>query len=133
MNWLNNCLDCDAKCCCRGFDAILSDKENKSIKDKGFRNFARSNILKKVKGKCIFSENGKCSIQDNKPLSCRIYPIIFDYFPILKKDKFVFYVDLSCPHAMELSRDWIEKQKTIALKELKAWTKKEIEIYCYRP
>ncbi|MBN2127694.1 MAG: YkgJ family cysteine cluster protein [Candidatus Diapherotrites archaeon] len=133
MNWLTTCVNCNVKCCCRGFDAILSNKEIKAIKAKGYRNFARNNVLKKVKGKCVFSDKGKCLIQEIKPLSCKIYPVIFDYFPTLKKDKFIFYMDLSCPQALNIPKEWIEEQKTMALKELRKWNKKEIEIYCYRP
>jgi len=47
--------------------------------------------------------------------------------------KFIFYMDLSCPQAMNIPKKWIEEQKTMALKELRKWNKKEIEIYCYRP
>jgi Fe-S-cluster containining protein len=49
--------------------------------------------LKTNNNKCIFLKNGRCSIYENRPLDCRLYP-----FDIIKKDSkyYLILYQLDC-------------------------------------
>jgi len=53
--------------------------------------------LVNVDGHCIFLIDGRCSVHDDRPEGCRLYPLILD----LSVDRVVF--DAFCPWAKEFS------------------------------
>lgn len=62
--------------------------------------------LKNYNGRCVFHNGKICSIYENRPKGCRLYPIIYD------KDENRAVLDEDCPH-----RDKFQMPK-IAIKEL---------------
>lgn len=73
----------------------LSNEDVAQIEKKGHRDFwvciDGYLYLRNVDGKCIFLEEGLCSIYGYRPLGCRLYPVIFD-----DEEKTVFLDDF-CP------------------------------------
>lgn len=77
--------------CCKSFCEInspcVNNQELKQIKDitKSDNFFIKvdDNLfnLKNYTGKCIFYKNGKCSIYQNRPTDCKLFP-----FDIIKKN-----------------------------------------------
>jgi Fe-S-cluster containining protein len=51
--------------------------------------------LKNVHGHCIFLDRNLCSIQENKPAGCRLYPLILDV------DTIEAFLHDFCPHTEE--------------------------------
>jgi len=53
-------------------------------------------ILKNSKaGRCVFHDGKACTIYENRPKGCRLYPIIFD------EDRKLAVKDNLCPHRSE--------------------------------
>ena len=102
------CLECGD--CCLETEMLLSKKDIDRLEKKGFKTkyFSRQNnegyiVLKNRKGHCIFfdPEQKKCNIYEDRPLGCRLYPIIFD-------DMKGIIVDTLCP----ANSKWTENRKT---------------------
>lgn len=36
------------------------------------------NVLRNSNGRCVFHDGAQCTIYPNRPLGCRLYPVIFD-------------------------------------------------------
>jgi Fe-S-cluster containining protein len=53
--------------------------------------------LRNVDGHCIFLDNGLCSVHDDRPEGCRLYPLILD----LSVDRVV--LDTVCPWTGEFA------------------------------
>ena len=79
------CLECGD--CCLETEMLLSKKDIDRLEKKGFKSkyFSRQNnegyvVLKNRKGHCIFFdvEQKRCKIYEDRPMGCRLYPIIFD-------------------------------------------------------
>ncbi len=104
----NGCYDvCNHCCvggrCCSSFDIInspvLNNDEMTKIREilnsDEFYIAVDKNIykLKTNNNKCIFLKNGRCSIYENRPLDCRLYP-----FDIIKKDSkyYLILYQLDC-------------------------------------
>ncbi|MBW2990919.1 YkgJ family cysteine cluster protein, partial [Candidatus Woesearchaeota archaeon] len=75
MEWLKYCTSCEAKCCESQSIIVLPEERNLIVKKTG------KDIFKKEKDyyvndvPCDFlSFEGKCSINDIKPLDCQIFP-----------------------------------------------------------
>jgi Fe-S-cluster containining protein len=51
--------------------------------------------LKNFNGRCVFNNGEKCLIYNNRPLGCRLYPIVYD------EDYDTVILDEYCPHAGE--------------------------------
>jgi len=100
----SECTNCNSNpVCCSYFDEInppsLNKEELDNIKDiignDDFYNILDENLftLKTNGNNCIFYNDNKCGIYDNRPLDCRLYP--FDIMQIEEKYYLVLYV-LSC-------------------------------------
>jgi len=103
------CLLCGE--CCRKYFVPLSKKEAFRIRWKyGRETVVRKNgkfYLAKINGECIFLKNNTCSIQEDKPLACKLWPFYIYEKPKRDKDKqlakftfgskvFYVYVDQFC-------------------------------------
>ncbi|MCC6051742.1 MAG: YkgJ family cysteine cluster protein [Fervidicoccaceae archaeon] len=75
------CLRCNK--CCRDTEMILLLSDIDRITDKGFRDFYELKngfyVLRNINGKCVFLDpTGRCIIYEDRPLGCRVYPLILD-------------------------------------------------------
>ena len=135
LSLLNFCIPCKAKCCKTGKligSPILSKDEidkigrNENLQEITSPTGEKYFIIKEYKGtkKCFFlSEGNECKIQDKKPLDCLCYPIKAVY----SEDKIVFITDQNCPAAKNLSKEFIERAREIALKSIKRFDKETYE------
>jgi len=102
------CLECGD--CCLETEMLLSKKDIDRFEKKGFKSkyFSRQNnegyvVLKNRKGHCIFFdvEQKRCKIYEDRPMGCRLYPIIFD-------DMKGIVADTLCP----AKNKWTENRKS---------------------
>ena len=102
------CLECGD--CCLETEMLLSKKDMDRLEKKGFKSkyFSRQNnegyvVLKNRKGHCIFFdvEQKRCKIYEDRPMGCRLYPIIFD-------DMKGIVADTLCP----AKNKWTENRKS---------------------
>ena len=91
------CLRCGV--CCTETEMLLSAKDIECLESRGYDRifFVRFDsegyaTLRNFHGYCIFYDVEKriCKVRANRPLGCRIYPVIYD------EDKGIT-VDTSCP------------------------------------
>ncbi len=103
------CLECGS--CCLETEMLLSKKDIDRLKKKGFiaQYFSRQDkegyiVLKNRQGHCIFfdMEQKKCEVYEDRPVGCRLYPIIFD-------DTKGIIADKICP----ANKNWTENRKKI--------------------
>jgi len=102
------CIDYKCIQCCLDTNMILSYQDIERIKRLGFdTNFfvTRRNgwlQLKNQDGHCVFHSSIMCTIYENRPDGCKLYPIIYD------KDKKHAVFDKDCPQ-----RDKFHMSKSI--------------------
>ena len=90
---------------------LLSLEDIKRIEKLGFsRDFFVDEVdgwlqLKNKNGLCVFHDGSNCTIYDQRPHGCRLYPVIYD------ADADCAIIDEECPHGeyFPLSED-IEKE-----------------------
>ncbi len=73
--------------------------------------------LVNVDGHCIFLADGRCSVRDDRPAGCRLYPLILD----LSVDRVV--LDSFCPWASEFAftrDDAVKLRRSVADEEREA-------------
>ena len=79
------CLRCGV--CCRETEMLLSNEDIERLENKGFRKefFARFDKagyakLRNREGHCVFYdvEKRRCNVYADRPLGCRLYPVIYD-------------------------------------------------------
>ncbi len=102
--------------CCLETEMFLSTKDIKRLINKGYNEkfFSRQDnegyiILKNQNGYCVFLDiiNNKCTIYNDRPMGCRLYPIIFD------ESKGII-IDKVCPS----NKSWTEKIRKIRGKKV---------------
>ena len=80
-----HCTNCGV--CCTETEMLLSKKDIKRLEKRGIsqREFVRFDrqgylLLKNRDGYCFFYDRKKrrCSVYIDRPLGCRVYPVIFD-------------------------------------------------------
>jgi Fe-S-cluster containining protein len=80
-----DCSNCGV--CCTETEMLLSKKDIKCLEKRGFSqnqfvNFDENGyaVLKNHDGYCVFYDlkNHKCSVYEDRPVGCRVYPVIFD-------------------------------------------------------
>ncbi len=80
-----DCSNCGV--CCTETEMLLSKKDIKCLEKRGFSqnqfaNFDENGyaVLKNQDGYCVFYDlkNRKCSVYEDRPAGCRVYPVIFD-------------------------------------------------------
>jgi len=108
------CLECGD--CCLETEMLLSKKDIDRLEKKGFKSkyFSRQNnegyvVLKNRKGHCVFFdvEQKRCKIYEDRPMGCRLYPIIFD-------DMKGIVADTLCP----AKNKWTENRKSLRGKKV---------------
>lgn len=78
---------------------ILPEDDVKRIQKLGFKKdfFVLEKdgwlMLKNSDGRCVFHNGSRCTIYDNRPVGCRLYPVIFD------KDENCAVFDKDCPYS----------------------------------
>ena len=101
------CLHCGE--CCKETEMLLSNKDIERLERKGYERdfFVRFDkegyaILRNLNGVCVFFDVEKrvCRERANRPLGCRIYPVMLD------EDKGIVIDDI-CPARNSIT----EKQK----------------------
>jgi len=94
----NVCIKNKCIKCCKNTMMILSSDDIKNIQNLGFKkNFFVLQkegwlLLKNNKGLCVFHDYKKCTIYNNRPIGCKLYPVIYD------QDKNCAILDKDCPY-----------------------------------
>jgi len=80
-----DCSNCGV--CCTETEMVLCKKDIKSLEKRGFNqsqfiNFDKNGyaVLKNRDGYCVFYDlkNRKCSVYEDRPKGCRVYPVILE-------------------------------------------------------
>ncbi|MGB9724986.1 MAG: YkgJ family cysteine cluster protein [Nitrososphaeria archaeon] len=111
-----NCIRC-GKCCIHTRMQLTQDDirriEKLGFKKKMFVKYDSNGFakLKNRKGSCIFYNDfeKKCIIYDNRPIGCKLYPIIYDI------QKHTAIVDQLCPSAQTVTRREIKRKQKLLI------------------
>ena len=79
----NPCLDHDCHICCLDTRMTLTEADVARLEAAGHRDFCFVNDdhdlqLLNVEGHCLFLVDRRCSVRDDRPEGCRLYPMILD-------------------------------------------------------
>lgn len=133
LSLLEYCIPCNSTCC-KHSDSIgtpmLDKKEYTKISNfnsiGNIKNVKLKNgeeyyiILEDEKGNCSYlNEEGRCRIQEVKPLDCAIYPIKAIY----EGDFYKFVIDSDCPASFHLTKEFIEEAKRLSIISIKRFSK----------
>jgi len=102
MSGENPCFLHDCHICCLNTRMTLTEADRERLDAAGCRDFFIVNDdddlqLVNVDGHCIFLVDGLCSVHEDRPEGCRLYPLILD----LSVDRIV--LDAFCPWAKEFT------------------------------
>ena len=114
----NFCLKNKCAQCCIDTMMILSNDDIKKIKNLGFKKeyFVLKKegwlMLKNINGRCVFHDGSKCTIYKNRPIGCKLYPVIFD------KDNKCAVLDNDCSYrnCFKISNPLIKKLNNVVKK-----------------
>jgi len=109
------CLETNCTSCCIKTNMVLTTRDIQTIQKVGYetRFFVSKRNgwlqLKNDKGRCVFHNGTICTIYDNRPEGCVLYPIVYD------KDHRVAILDDECPqrHCFCLSHDKTQQLYTL--------------------
>ena len=115
----NPCFYHDCHICCLNTRMTLTEADAARLEAVGHRDFFFVNDdhdlqLINVDGHCIFLVDGRCSVHDDRPEGCRLYPLILD----LSVDRVV--LDAFCPWAKEFTftqDDRVELRRSVTDEE----------------
>ena len=107
----NCCLETKCMQCCKETNMVLSNHDVKKIKKKGLPlSFFIQNDdgwlrLKNAHGRCVFHNGKICTIYDNRPEGCVLYPVVYD------KDAHQVILDKDCPqrHCFPLMKSTMQQ------------------------
>ena len=94
----NVCLQYECIKCCLNTEMPLSNSDITRIRDLGFSENSfvvnkNGNLqLKNLSGRCVFHNGQQCTIYNDRPDGCQLYPAIFH------EDKGEVILDSYCPH-----------------------------------
>jgi len=100
------CQSSNCSLCCRNREVILTKKDITKLLTFGhyeqvFAKPSRHGMNLKelifVNGDCVFLKSNKCSVYENRPMACRIFPYC--------SDGSASGIDNECPHADEFRAD----------------------------
>ena len=112
------CLEKNCCKCCKETEMMLTGKDVERLEKLGFKReefcVRDGNFLKlcNINGVCFFldPEKGLCTVYENRPEGCRLYPIVFD----LLRRKCV--LDKTCPYRnLVLEEVLLENCETVEL------------------
>lgn len=112
-------LKCKPGCvkCCLNTDMVLTESDVERLTKEGYAREYYAEYrdgylrLKNIDGRCVFlRENGTCRIYRIRPISCRLYPVIYD----LEKD--IIRVDDECPARDTISVEEFSRAARILLR-----------------
>lgn len=100
----NVCAAHQCVSCCYKTEMMLLDEDVRRIKELGYEEsfFALSSdgfkILKNSPaGRCVFHDGKQCTIYENRPKGCKLYPVIYD------EDLKLAMKDIDCPYRNEFN------------------------------
>lgn len=113
----NFCIDYGCIQCCLETEMLLSNEDIERIRSFGFAQeffIAKRDgwlQLKNYDGRCVFHNGIECSIYENRPEGCRLYPIIYN------EDMNASF-DEDCPHSdkFEISKPVIQQVTDLVYK-----------------
>ena len=117
----HNCCEC-----CMETEMQLSDKDVKRLEKIGFKRDEFSTVidgvrvLRNVDGKCFFLKNGKCSVYRQRPLGCRLYPVVYDV------DEGKAVIHSFCPYRHEIKKSTVKKVERVLIRHI-------TEVFGYLP
>jgi len=137
LSLYTSCVPCNSKCCkdVGGIGSPILTKEERDKYEKVKEGSTKEVVspigekyylLKTRSGTnhCIFlSDDGKCEIQEIKPMDCACYPIKAVY----DKETILFIVDSNCPASESLSEEFILGAKKVALASIKRFDKETFQ------
>ena len=112
------CLRCGV--CCRETEMLLSTEDIERLERKGYSKefFVRFDSegyakLRNLQGHCVFydAEKQRCKVYTDRPLGCRLYPVIYD-------ETKGIVVDNICPTRDNWNEKKIEKKGKKVIKLL---------------
>lgn len=112
LSLLEYCRNCK-KICCNFGTPIAYPKEipllKKRLKERGIKNhFVRHGGVYIIPEEpCPYLRKGLCSIEDIKPMECRLFPVKLTF----KDRSFSLKLDKSCPAAEKLGKDFFKKAR----------------------
>ena len=99
MNMISNtCLESRCVKCCLNTEMPLSSSDIVRIEELGFSDDSfivkedGNRILKNLSGRCVFHNGQRCTIYEDRPEGCQLYPVILD------EDVGEAVLDSYCPH-----------------------------------
>ena len=119
MTKCNPCFFHDCHLCCVNTRMTLTEADRKRLEVAGCLDFFFVNDdndlqLRNVDGHCIFLVDGQCSVHEDRPEGCRLYPLILD----LSVDRVI--LDAFCPWAKEFhftQDDRVELRRSVSDEE----------------
>lgn len=123
---------CSNQCgaeCCSGI-IFLGEEDIKKLKQLGYSNFTTDNNKKELmltdeSNDCIFlDENNKCSIYENRPIDCQLFPLGFKI-----NSRKIHIVLIKCPLSKELPDQMIDSMSTQAKKLISSYSEEELYQY----
>ncbi len=99
--------------CCYDTEMLLLDSDVKRIRALGYNEeyFSRLDpdgfkvLRNSSEGRCVFHDGSQCTIYENRPKGCKLYPIIFD------ENSMSAVRDKVCPYRSEFSLSQKEKKE----------------------
>ncbi|MEM2098246.1 MAG: YkgJ family cysteine cluster protein [Candidatus Bathyarchaeia archaeon] len=108
------CFRCGV--CCRNTEMLLSNADIERLEWKGysknyFARFCRNGyaVLQNKHGYCVFYdiEKQRCTVYADRPIGCRIYPVIFD------ETKGIIVDEICCARNTLTSEEIVRKGKKV--------------------
>ncbi|MEM1553965.1 MAG: YkgJ family cysteine cluster protein [Thermoproteota archaeon] len=112
---VNPCVKYGCVKCCVETEMLLLEEDVERIMRTGFEyeyfvvNRDGWLYLKNVKGMCVFNDGEKCLIYENRPLGCRLYPLVYD------EDQGIITLDEYCPYREEFKVSRADRDKLFSL------------------
>ncbi len=105
------CLRHRCVACCLETEMPLTEDDVKKIEKLGFKRTeftfeaGEETRLRNVNRACFFLKEGRCSVYEERPEGCRVYPLVYD----LDTHKFVY--DTVCSYSTEFKATKEEKDR----------------------
>ncbi|MCA1812329.1 MAG: YkgJ family cysteine cluster protein [Halobacteriales archaeon] len=78
---MNPCLSHACSTCCHDTAMPLSEQDAARLTALGHKGFSRVDdgwlLLRNERGACVFLRDGKCTVYEQRPEGCKLYPLIW--------------------------------------------------------